>query len=335
MKNNIINQLFAGQLTSLSRLVTLLLTMGLAGCGGGGDGGGTELSYSGLTTQAVITPTNGEPIATNSYQNGMSGNEIGGAVGVIAEAEGTSTGDPRSLTLAHILKSAVDKIDTTTTSESLDVGAVGAAVTETSPAISGTCGGSSVYTITYDDVTGSFSGTFTFNSFCEDNETISGSMSFSGQVNLSTASFSGAITMTFSNLTVSSGGDSFTTKGTITFNDNNAGSIVMTMDLLLHDNTLDKTYHAANYTINEQLGVGYTDITITGRFYDPDHGYVDLQTTTAFRTNNSDIWPSTGVMAMTGNGGTVTLTALSNTQFQVDIDDGVTVTSIIGNWADL
>ena len=70
-------------------------------------------------------------------------------------------------------------------------------------------------------------------------------------------------------------------------------------------------------------GIGsYLDVEITsGKYYEPDYGYVTISTPTPFRVYDSDLWPRNGVMVVTGTGNTkVRLTAISNTQCQIDAD---------------
>ena len=55
--------------------------------------------------------------------------------------------------------------------------------------IPGECGGSATYVIRVDDITGDFSGSFTFSDFCEDGVVIDGNASFSGLFDWDTEDF--------------------------------------------------------------------------------------------------------------------------------------------------
>ena len=68
------------------------------------------------------------------------------------------------------------------------------------------------------------------------------------------------------------------------------------------------------------IGSNYADVNISfGFYYDPDYGYVAVETPTPFRVFDTDIWPSSGVMVATGTGNTkARLTSISNTQCQID-----------------
>lgn len=72
---------------------------------------------------------------------------------------------------------------------------------------------------------------------------------------------------------------------------------------------------------------GYVEFEVSGRYYDPDYGYVDFHTDTPFHIDDGDEWPSAGVLIVEGEGGTeAQLTALSSTTYIVDADtdgDGI------------
>jgi len=81
---------------------------------------------------------------------------------------------------------------------------------------------------------------------------------------------------------------------------------------------------------------------VSGKYYDPTYGYIDVVTTDNFRFLESDnyTWPSSGVMVVTGTDNTkARLTAVSNTQCQIDADldgDGdYEWGPVTKNWVDL
>jgi len=119
------------------------------------------------------------------------------------------------------------------------------------------------------------------------------------------------------------------------------------MNMLMRDNVLDKVFRTEDYIIDLSFGPDldadqlpdYIDASYSGKFYHPVYGYVDITTPTVIRTYAADTWPTSGVLVATGAGGaTVTLTALSNTSYQVDIDeDGISPIEYTntGNWSTL
>jgi len=46
---------------------------------------------------------------------------------------------------------------------------------------------------------------------------------------------------------------------------------------------------------------GYIEIEIFGRFYHPDHGFVNLTTTEPFIVHNEDDWPTSGLLVIQGD----------------------------------
>jgi uncharacterized protein (DUF2141 family) len=71
---------------------------------------------------------------------------------------------------------------------------------------------------------------------------------------------------------------------------------------------------------------GYTDFTISGLYYDPDHGYVTVSTTTPFRLYAVNSNPSQGVLIIDGRTGIAggstkaRLTAISAGTYRVEAD---------------
>ena len=78
---------------------------------------------------------------------------------------------------------------------------------------------------------------------------------------------------------------------------------------------------ANNYSMTVTDGLGYEEISFTGRFYHPDYGYVSVTTPTPFRINDGAIWPYQGVLLVTGAGGAqARLTAGAALDYRVEAD---------------
>lgn len=318
-----------------SAIFALTLTACGGGGGGGGGGGTAGIDYTGATSQANLTTGNGDEIITTSYQNGGTGQGLGTVFSSLAEAEvepAPQQNSPKTAALAKIVVGAINK-----TQLSTDVVAISRAVQSESDSFPGECGGTASYTISVDDVSGDFNGTFTFSNYCEQGDVINGGISISGNININSHTF-GTVTMTMTSLTISTGNDSFTMSGSISLiPDNNP--IVVTMDMKLQDNTTQQVFWARNLRLTIVETSTYEELSITGKFYHPDYGYVDITTPTPFRYTGLDEYPYPGVMVVTGaNGGTGTLTSLSNTSYQLDIDedgDGNLEQTTTGNWSSL
>jgi hypothetical protein len=85
------------------------------------------------------------------------------------------------------------------------------------------------------------------------------------------------------------------------------------MDILLRDNSNNEVYWVRNYRIEVTEGSDstgdYTDIVISGQFYNPDHGYITISTQTPIRVYDTD-----------GGITKARLTFVSSTTYQVVAD---------------
>ena len=148
---------------------------------------------------------------------------------------------------------------------------------------------------------------------------MSGSATFSGSFDEGAGEFV-EFSITTSGFTVASGGDSFTTSGQISFNFQ-VSPITVYVDLRLRDNNTQEVIWARNYSLTVVDDPAFEEITFSGTFYHPVHGYVTVSTTTPFRINFGDTWPSQGVLEVTGSGGSkAILTADATFQYRVQAD---------------
>ncbi len=300
--------------------LAVLLAVSLTACGGGGGGGGSPAgaSYTGLITQATIDENNAEDLVTGAYQGGHTGAVIGN-VGAIQTGQSGNVGRPRMLKVSQVLEGALRQVDLMSRSSGSFVGTI---YTE-SDTIYGDCGGSASYTVRVDDETGDFSGSATFINYCDDGVTISGGASFSGQVDIYEELLN--FSFSFNNLTGTLGSDSFTLDGDISV-DVTGSSAIMIMTMLLRDNSTGEVCLVEDYNMTVTVGWDYVDVEVSGRYFDPDYGYVIITTPTPFRIYYDNYFPSDGVLVVigdTGIGGGSTnarLTVLSPTTYQVEAD---------------
>ena len=91
-------------------VVVLAMTVvyGCSGGGGGGGGGSTGITYTGITTQAVIDQNNAEEIAIGSYEGGNIGSSLN-IVGAISE-NSISVKQPLAQDLTASFNGIIDKI---------------------------------------------------------------------------------------------------------------------------------------------------------------------------------------------------------------------------------
>lgn len=288
------------------------------GCGGGGNGeGGSEshLTYSGLTTPALITEDNAEVLAYSALNAGADSSSFTN----IAALDGIAplTDDSHQDFLFNLIKGldrGIGKIDYLT----VPVQDLSAAMESDCGSTNGTCGGSASYRIEMNTSTGAFNGTMTFYSYCEEGVTINGNTDFYGVVNMITEELD-SFTLSFNYLTATDGSDSMTMDGEIYMVVSGA-SIMATMDMMIQESGSDRVHKIENYQMDITEGYFYMDISINGRLYDPDYGYVDIETTTAFRVYDGEDYPDSGEMFLTGENGSAggatwaQLTALPSTQ---------------------
>ncbi len=310
-----------------------IFSLALSACGGGGGGSTAGIAYTGTTSQASLTVSNGEEISTAAFQNGGSGQGLGTVLSSLTDVDPIPQKyRPTTSSLVTTLAGAFSKIQLPA-----DVGTIRRAVQSESDSFSGECGGTASYTVSVDDVTGDFNGRFTFSNYCELDDVLNGGLSMSGNIDSNSVGF-GNVTMTMTSLTIRTGNDSFTMDGSMSLNlDDNP--IVATMDMKLKDNTTQQVFWVENVRLSIIQTFAYEELSMEGRFYHPDHGYVDITTLTPFRYTGTDAYAFPGVMVATGaSGSETTLTSLSNTSYQIDIDedgDGSLEQTITGNWSEL
>jgi hypothetical protein len=195
-------------------------------------------------------------------------------------------------------------------------------------------GGSFTYTLSVDDQTGDFTGTFTFQNFHGDGGgLITGSVGVSGTFNLNTSTID-SLHFSFTSLVMTDGVSSVTVSGSIDlFNGNPATA---TETLFLTDNATGKTVRIDNLTVNVTEGAGYVDVTMSGTIYLHDYGCVVISTPTPFRYLSGSTYPSGGTMIVTGSGnGRGKLTVIDSTSYTIEIDadgDGTYEYFVLHTW---
>ena len=286
----------------------------LTGCGGGGGGDTTSsLTYTGATTAAAITGTSASPIGSSAV--GVS--TTAGTISTISV--GVSTTPQTRPALASSLNQVINSIVHSSIQQSAPV-STGATYTG-SGNLSG-CGGTATAsgTIENNGTPGDYSddrllsGSITYSNFvpydiygvCTSvilNGTISTSITWTGPDGVG-AYYPQTISLNASNFSMTSGSLNQAINGTInvalTYN---AGfsltdkTFTMTADFRDVDG---KIYRVENY---QEVYNSTTGVNISGRFYHPDYGYVDLSTSTPFNMGSCSPHPETGVLTLTGTSG--------------------------------
>jgi hypothetical protein len=271
-------------------LLTLLFVVSCGG-GGGGGGGPAPISYTGITSQAVIDDSNASAVAFSGYQIGFNGSTVGGPVGASASQGASTSHAPRTIVLSKALNHALKKIP----AGPLPSKSALTPLSTESDSFPGTCGGTASYSEDINDQTGDAHGTFSFDHYCDGGVTLHGSMTFvatGNQVDITTDSL---------NTTVC--GDSFTISGTIDATVESLTSMSMFLNLLVRDDDLSKVYRLEDYSVSVSSSSASSTASEFGRFYDPDYGYVQVTTTQSMVIFAGDPWPSSGIVEIVGASG--------------------------------
>ncbi len=316
-------------------LLCLIAISGLScGSGGGGlpgsnfDSSNGPLSYTGITSQAIITEQNAAQIAYMALEGESSS----------FPNSATDKSDDRNRSSivpdSNILKDTLNRSMSNFSSKSLKSN-ISNAVESFDDSETGDCGGKVSRTLYVDTETGEFSGTQTYSNYCSGGQTMSGTAYLSGQLSI----YSGSIItmkMSFSELIFIYEGKSFIMQGDFTYEPLYSNNMSLTMDYLVKCTCDDKTYKYNAVQIHyEERSTSITS-DISGRFYEPDHGYVELETFVPFRKNYGDRWSSEGELLIKGSNGTsAKLLVLSSQEYAILVDsdgDSVFDWSRIFNW---
>jgi hypothetical protein len=313
----------------MKRILTLFaLAFLLTSCGGGGSSvssaGGVD--YTGNTSQATISASNGSILTSGALGNASSTQVFASQSEKGAEEAKFSNHMFVSGLMAGLKKDLENPVMDAYKSES----ATAAMETYTDSA-TGNCGGSAAYSISADTTTGIFSGTITLSDLCENQVKVNGTVSFSGKINITTEKLE-YFDFNLNRVNFTQNGDSATIGGTLHIT--GSSPIVVTANFVVEENS--KTYKLQDTTIKIWDGVSYGQFELSGRFYDHDYGYVDVVTNTRFKVSNSSYWPYDGKLTITGNNSSATITANNSTTYTVVVTESGTVTSTTThNWSEL
>lgn len=311
----------------------MLLLAGLSACGGGGGGGGSASPYTGLTTPAVVTTSNADNIARQAFQGG----DLGASTTLAPARSGDARAAaerPMELTLVRILSGAAN---------AAFPGPVAARApqprsTYTDWFPDGAGIGRVDFTLNINDVTGAFTGTFSFTNFHGDGGgIIDGPVAVSGYYDAQAQSIT-EILFNFQSVhivDVAEGAD-VTAIGTVDLISGTSGGSAI-LNIVFIDNASRKTLWLSNVTLVDTIGTGYYDTTLSGRIYLHDYGYVDMVTLTPFHYLTGSSYPSSGQFVVTGKDNKkVQLMVVAPTQYLLDVDtngDGAwEVTAVVKYW---
>jgi len=319
-------------------LLSIVCILGLVACGEGGGGGGkdfvpaepTGLMYTGVTSPAVIDSDNAAELAGDAFIGGGTRSNLG-IFSSVADAQPNIVRKIKLYEVIQTFDGALQEIDIKS-----HCGDLLALKTE-QDTVPGNCGGVASYTLELDDSNGSFTGSMTFNDYCNGNTVISGTGDFYGQFTVDNGDFLD-FNLYIDMVNLTSGDQSYVIDGNVSF-DVSRPSSTASVDMLMKDSS-GEVYWVKDYKLSIFEGVDYADIEVSGRFYHPTYGHVDLSTILPVRIFDIDEWPSFGELQVAGGAGTkARLLAFSNNSCQIIVDtfgdDTYNYKSDYMSWRDL
>jgi hypothetical protein len=289
----------------------------------------TTVDFTGITSQAAITPLNAESLTTGAFAGGQS--SAGPESLKLSQSSNAARIDLfRPLRFPLVLGDSLRGIEL---GAALSIPGRTNVITE-SDNLEGSCGGALSYTLTLDKISGEFSGNFLFADYCEDGMIISGETDIDGTFEVNSGVFDTA-TFSFDDLS----DDSHTLDGEISM-DFTDTPVTATFTAYSTDKQTGRIYWLKNYSINLSELIGHVEIEIFGTFYHPDNGFVTLTTPEPFVVFDEDVWPASGQLVIQGDGATkARLTSIDPLQCRIEADtdgDGIfDWNSGILNWTDL
>jgi hypothetical protein len=318
-------------------LLSIVFILGLSACGGGGSGSGdfvpaepTGLTYKGVTSPAAIDSDNAAELASDAFIGGETGSNLG-IFSSVADAQPKIVRRIKLYEVIQTFDGALRKIDFNS-----HRGDLLAVITE-QDAVIGDCGGLASYTLEMDDSNGSFTGSMTFNDYCNGNTVISGTAGFYGQVTVGASDFLD-FNLSIDMVDLTSGDQTYVIDGDVLI-DVSGPSSTASVDMLMEDSS-GEVFWVKDYRLAIFEGVDFVDIEVSGRFYHPTYGYVDLSTILPVRIFTIDEWPSFGELQVDGGDGTkARLLAFDNNSCRIIVDtygdDTYNYRSDYMNWSDL
>ncbi len=310
---------------SLDVFILLVIVLCISACGGNNQSNetrkGTPPLYTGISNPAPITANNAQALTTGAI---IGANTVGSPISRISSSVSGETfeSQEQSAINKNLLKflfgfaKTVEIKSTKNIDEAISVAAI------KNESILGDCGGEFSYKLNVNDISGSFTGNFVFNNFCTAGTTINGSYPVDGVYVLLTDEFE-TINEHITNLTI----NNIVQTGEVSTDFRGYPPLISILsDLYNRNSSTGKTYWVNDYTISIlDVGTGL-EINLSGRYYDPDFGYVDVSTTTPFFFDYTDEWPRSGVLLCSGLNSKAILTVLDASSYFVDADrngDGI------------
>lgn len=309
----------------LQAAMSVSLTL-LWACGGGGSSSSPDkgispnIPYSGIVQPATITSENAETLAVGAYL-GMAYSGQDADINLMSfEDQSTLSGEP-SIKSVLLLSRIWEETAVEFLTRELSTSPV--LLASANESMSGDCRGYADVSGWVDDQTGDFDLNFNYHDYSDDCIVeMSGRTRMQGKMDPSSLLIA-HIKVTYEALAISFDGLSFTQSGTWS-GDFQQHPTLMALDLVTRDESTGKTYWMRDIeTLSSQvIGTSDTEQQITGRYYDPDFGYVDLATPQPLRFHFEDDFPYEGRLKLVGNGNPAALAEyVSNAVYRITSDE--------------
>lgn len=307
----------------LISLATTLLLFTACGGGGGGDDDPPPVSYTGSTTQAVITSDNAVHFAKIVF--GPESEPLSGISDVTLKGETTTGPLDNTLFLPKVLGATALKLELASTSI-----LSGISYSETEQCESGEL----TTKLTYDEASGNFSLTMEFDDCVIGDHYTDGVLIGYGILDPYTSDVLQLNRLVLDELTEKEWPDNFTYSGEILFplaiSDDEQICYYMVRD---NDNSL--VYMYDEYHVAATDYVNYSTLTINGRLYHPTYGYVDVNTTETLQLYEDADFPRTGILEGDGINSSFEIRCEYDLTFTLGVDtdgDGLYESYSTENW---
>lgn len=301
-----------------SHLIMLLsfiaLLAFLSACSGGGGSAPGELvspatAYKGATQQATVSQGNAEDLVLGGFGGDLIGSSIG-ATSFTGKSVVSKDANERPVhQIAQVIKQVICR---------MEIPHKAAQLREAEPTsrlpkvlqrvkdfqVQGDSGGFASYSLDINDATGSFFGAIDFHAYSSQEIVLAGSADVVGTFDTNRQEFT-RLTLSFKALAMNGATSSYTLVGSLSWGFNyTASTETLTIDMALVDNVDGLTYWFKDYELATTYGNGFLTQTISGRYYDYRHGYVDFTTSTPLFIYDGNAWPSQGGLMFSGQQGT-------------------------------
>lgn len=286
---------------------SFLLSMGLTlvACGGGGGESSTGVVYTGSTSQADVDDTNTQTFASAIMDGSQdSQDNLNNLAFAVATDDSTSSQNKQYALLSTLVKQVKNNIE----NNNLESPNLVSAATQ-SQTVQGTClGKEGSFTITGTSSSTGANVSIAYSSYCEAASgfevTLSGSIS---AVVVITGSEISSMNITIPRLSIIV----TDTNTSTTYTNEFSGAISATFTAGVIDSMSVSVNFIENGTVYKISGLSYTqsgpDISISGKIYHPDHGFVNFATTEPFALYNDQLCD--GTLEVTGANSNFTITA--------------------------